>query len=330
VVPADLATQAWYRLDPIIDTGGALRGQRVSLGRGGVRAIRTVELPPEAFAAGPFGRIVLIGSDDGAASRLQAVDVVTGCAWTVAVESDVVRRATIDPAGGLVYEARVDRASRADLGIWSMPLDGVAPASSVLPPLGPDARFGRTFSTEFAWAVDGSDLAVQSCGEAACRIRTVGLAGRPSRELAQSDLGLLAGFDGERVVTYAACRGLPCPVVATNLATGARQGLVAESGLALVLPTSAGPRLIHERFEPAGLRLRSIALDGTAEADLGQLPDGLRLQATPDRAGGATRLPFDWVLVAPDGRQPIDATSPGSQLRHLPDGLAVALSEVVR
>lgn len=326
----DLGLQAWFRMDPMLDNTGTLQGQRVSLGLDGVRAVRTIELPPESFASGPFGRVVLIGSDDGSVSRLQAIDVVAGCAWAVAEESAVVRRATIDSAGELVYEARVDRASRSDLGVWSRPLDGVAPARSVLPPLDPDDRFGRTFSTEFAWSTDGHALTVQSCGEVACRTRIVGFDGRPNQELAEPDLGLLAGFDGDRIVTYGACRGLPCPIVATDLASGARHVLAADGGLAVVVATSDGPRLVHEVFEAAGLRLRSVALDGGSAIDLGPIPDGLRLHATPDRAGSATRLPIDWILLAPDGRLPIDAASLRPQLRHLPDGVTVQLDEVVR
>jgi hypothetical protein len=326
----DLGSQTWFRMDPMIDETGTLQGQRVSLGLDGIRAVRTMELPPESFASGPYGRTVLIGSDDGSASRLQAVDLGAGCAWALAEESTVIRRATIDPAGEVVYEARVDRLTRADLGVWSRPLDGTGPARSVLPPLDPDDRFGRTFSTEFAWALDGRGLAVQSCGEVACRTRIIGFDGRPARELAEPDLGLLAGFDGDRMVTYAACRGLPCPIVATDLTSGVRRVLSADAGLAVVVATSDGPRLVHEAADAAGLRLRSVALDGESAGDLGPLPDGFRLQAASDRAGSATRLPIGWILLSPDGRLPLDAAALRPRLRHLPDGATVQLDEVTR
>ena len=307
--PADLGSQAWFRMDPIIDDAGTLQGQRVSLGLDGARAVRTIELPAESFASGPFGRIVLIGSDDGSVSRLQAIDVAAGCTWALADEPAVIRRATMDPAGGLVYEARVDRASRTDLGVWSRPFGSDAPARPVLPPIGPDDRFGRTFSTELSWSTDGAALAVQSCGEVACRTRIVGFDGRPGQELAEPDLGLLAGFDGEQVVTYGACRGLPCPIVATDLASGARRVLADEAGLAAVVETSEGPRLVHETFDAAGLRLRSVSLDDGSATDLGPLPAGLRLESTPDRSGGATRSPIDWVLLVPDRDPAVDAVS---------------------
>ena len=50
--------------------------------------------------------------DDGTTSRVQAVDVASGCAWPIADERDVIRRATIDPAGAFIYEMRVDRVTR--------------------------------------------------------------------------------------------------------------------------------------------------------------------------------------------------------------------------
>jgi hypothetical protein len=327
---SDLGLQAWFRVDPMLDGAGTLQGQQVSLGLDGVRSARTMDLPAESFAAGPFGRIVLVGSDDGSVSRLQAVDVAAGCGWTVAEESAVVRRATVDPAGKLVYEARVDRASRSDLGVWSRPLDGPGPARSVLPPLAIDDRFGRTFSTEFTWSADGQALAVESCGEVACRTRIVGSDTQPTRELAEPDLGPLAGFDGDRIVTYGACRGLPCPIVATDLASGARQVLADAAGLAIVVATSRGPRLVHETFEADGVELRSVALDGGSEVDLGSVPAGLRLQASPDRTASQMRSPIDWIVLAPDGSVPIEASSPAPQFRHLSDGATVQLDEVVR
>ena len=329
-VLSDLGGQAWFRMDPTIDDLGTLRGQRISLGLLGRHEVRTMELPPESFATGPFGRILLIGSDDGSVSRLQAVDVVAGCAWALADERSVIRRATIDPTGERVFEARVDRGSRADLGVWSRPLDGLMPASAVLPPLDPDGRFGRTFSTEFAWAIDGRGLAVQSCGEVACRTRIIGFAGRPDRELAEPDLGLIVGFDGDQLVTYGACLGRPCPIVVTDLTSGERQILAAEGDLAVLLATSDGPRLVHEAVADSGPRLYVVGLDGGSASDLGPLPAGLRVQAALDGAGSATRLPIDWILLAPDGRPPIDGEALRPVLRHLPDGATVQLDEVVR
>ena len=136
--PRDLAAGPWFRLDPVAADDGSLGGARLVLGRFGDPLTRTLDLPVESFAAGPYGRTVLTGADDGTASRLGLVDIAGGCSWLVATERDVIRRATIDPAGGAIYEMRVDRATRADLGIWRRGLDGAAPAERILDPIGPD------------------------------------------------------------------------------------------------------------------------------------------------------------------------------------------------
>ena len=52
------------------------------LGAGG----RTIDLPPESFATGPWAGRVLVGADDGARSRLSLVDVGAGCATPLAEE----------------------------------------------------------------------------------------------------------------------------------------------------------------------------------------------------------------------------------------------------
>ena len=329
---ADLRVTPWFRLDPVLDAEGALRGQQLAVGLDGDRAARILGLPAESFAAGPFGRVVLVGSDDGAISRLQAIDVARGCTWVVAQERAVIRRATVDSAGAAIYEAHVDRASRADLGIWRRSMDGGGAARPVLEPLVADGRFGRTFSTEFTWDDSRDRLAVQSCGEVACRTRVIGPDGAPTATLESPDLGALVGLEGDVAVTYGACRGLPCPIVSSDLWTGDRRVLAEAAGLSILVATPDGTRLVHEVADRAGWRLRSVALGGGAATDLGPLADGLRLHPSSIRAEAATRVPFGWVLLAPDGRIP----APGSpstlrpQLRHIPDGATVPLDEVAR
>jgi hypothetical protein len=326
----DIAREAWFRLDPRLDRAGALEGQRLAVGLDGERSSRIMDLPPESFAAGPFGRIVLVGTDDGATSRLRAIDVAGQCSWDVGEETAVIRRATIDPVGSTVYEMRVDRATRADLGIWSRPLDGTTPAEPFLEPIGADERFGPTFSTEFAWARSSVALAIQSCGEVACRTRVVEPDNGTLRVLAEPDLGALVGLEGERLVTYAACPGLPCPVVSTDLSTGARSVLADAAATAVLVATPDGPRLVHETLEGAGIVLTSVTLDGSSSSDLGPVPEGLRLHATPEIAGTSTRIGSGWVLLSPDGRLPDTGPNARTQLRHVTDGTTVQLDEVTR
>lgn len=326
---AEVRGAPWFRLDPVLDGAGALAGQRLTLGLDGDPVARGVDLAAESFAAGPFGQVILTGSDDGTTSRLQAVDLATGCSWSVGTERSVIRRATIDPSGTGIYEMRVDRTTRADLGIWLRPIDG-GPGHRVLPAPAPDGRFGRTYSTEFTWDLAGDRLAVQSCGEAACRIRVLDPRGGPTVSVDAPDLGLLVGFDGERVVTYGACRGLPCPIVAVELRTGDRRVLAPAAGPAVVVATPDGPRLVHEVPLASGRGLRSVATDTGRAADLGTIPDGLRLHASLARGDVATRLPAGWVLLAPDGGLPADGRSGQLRLRRIPDGLTVPLDEAMR
>jgi len=326
--PADMSSEAWFRLDPVLDGEGALRGERLVAGVGDRGVVPAADLPPESFASGPFGRIVLVGSDDGSTSHLGAFDVARACTWPLATERDVIRRATVDPAGATIYETRVDRTSRADLGVWQRPLDG-GPARRILEPLPADARFGRTFATEFTWAADGERLAVQSCGEVACRTRVVTRDGSLVGGLEASDLGILVGFVGDRAVTYGACRGWPCPIVSVDIRTGARRTLDPSGGPAAVAPTPAGARLVVEAPLASGRVLRSLSLDGTTAADVGPIPDGLGLGLGPQRSAPAMRLPQGWVLLAPDPASAGDG-SVRQQLRRIPDGTTVPLDEAIR
>ena len=124
---------ARYQLEPVL-VDGELRGQRVTLAHGAFRS-RSLELAAESFAAGPFGDAVLIGTDDGTRSTLSLIDVRRGCAWLLATAPDVIRSATIDPTGRQVHEARVDRVTRADLGIWRRPVEAADAATPALEPI---------------------------------------------------------------------------------------------------------------------------------------------------------------------------------------------------
>lgn len=331
---ADAGIGAWMRLDPTLDAEGTLTGQRLAMGVGDQGATRSMALPAELFAAGPFGRLLLVGADDGSLSRLFTVDVATGCTSSIAEEPDVIRRATIAPDGEALFETRVERTSRADLGVWRRPLDGTRAAVRILAPLVADGRFGRTWSTEFAWSLEGDQLAVQSCGAIACRTRVLDPVpgAEPVHLVADPGLGPLVGLSRSRLVAYAACRGLPCPIASVDIASGQRTPLSEVAGLAVLSGSGDGARLVHEIGAGSGRRLRSATLDGRGAVDLGVLPDGLRLTPDPTRSSTGAQLPPDWVLLSPDGRPSFGTTAiePRPTLRHVPDGASVPLGEVTR
>ena len=60
------------------------------------------------------------------------------------------------------------------------------------------------------------------------------------------------------------------------------------------------------------------------------MTDEIELTGTPLSGASATRLPPGWVLLAPDGRLPVDPTDHRPQLRHIPDGATVPLDEATR
>ena len=281
------------RSSPVLDATGSLAGQRLTIGdRRRRRRAPALDLPAESFAAGPFGHVVLVGADDGAASRLRVLDLDAGCTWTIAVEAAVIRRATVEPGWPVTSSRRGSIAtSRADLGIWRRPIDGHAGRASASSrhPI-EDGRFGRTWSTEFAWSVDGDRLAVQSCGEVACRTRVLD----PSTGALAAGRRPVARAPGRpdhrpcRVVR--ACRGLPCGLVAVDVRTRSLgRSLSDAAGEARVIGRGAAVRVVHERFDHGARRLRGVGVDGRHASDVGSIPDGRAVRPGHRRSKPAAR-----------------------------------------
>jgi hypothetical protein len=322
----DTRSGAWYQLDPSIEDG-VLVGQRLTVGAGSVGS-RHLDLDPESFASGPVGGAVLVGTDDGRASRLSIIDIEAGCAWSVATSGDVVRHATVSPDGRSVVEFRVDRRTRSDLGVWRRPLDG-AKATRLLGPIAPDARFGPTWLTQLAWSDEGDVLVVESCGEVACRYRLVDATSRAFRSVSDPTVGDFVGLIADRLVVHGACRGLPCPLLSLDPFGGRSLMLDDAAGQAVVARDDAGrPVVIHE-VGPDGHAVRAVGPDGDRSSVLELGNDGRRLIGGPGRSGGAAEHARDWIVVGPDGRLPVDGLMPAA-LRHVPDGRTVLLDEVTR
>jgi hypothetical protein len=144
------------------------------------------------------------------------------------------------------------------------------------------------------------------------------------------DLGAMVGLAGDVLVSYGACPGLPCPILATDVSKGSRSVVTDAAAGAALVATADGPRLVHEAFEESGIVLRAVALDGSVAESLGPVPDGLRLQVAPSVAESGTRMPSGWVVLSPDGRIPGVGPNGLTHLRHVPDGTTVQLDEVAR
>ena len=296
VAPATTsAGTAWYRMDATLDASGTLAGQRLTIGIVG-GSERQVALPAESFATGPVRGQVLVGDDDGTRSRLRVVDRVRACAWTIATEAAVIRSAIFAADAGSTWEHRVDRATRADLGVWRRSTAG-GTASRVAPGLAPDVAHGRTFATDLRWAPDGR-LVVASCGELACRTRIID----PATGLTESAsrTGPVIGIAGSRVVTYGVCPGFPCAVQATEPSTGARETLVAAAGAAAL----SGDSLVFEHDgHLARLDLRTRAMSDVPAAD------GFAPVRGGSTATAGMDLPAGSVMLAGSGQPPAPATA---------------------
>ena len=281
---------AWFSLDPVLDDGGTLAGRRLTVGDA-AGTVRRLDLPPESFASGPVGGRVLVGDDDGARSRLRLVDLGADCAIELGEEAAVVRGAVLAKDGRTAWEHRVARTTRVDLGISVRQVAG-GDGRPVLPGVAADARYGPTFETTLDWADDGR-LVVASCGVMACRTRVLDpVSGRVAQA---GGTGEVIGVAAGRVIARAACPGLPCPIVAIDLASGRRTTLAEGHGFA-ALGGARGRTLVYEAA--GGLR----AVDAVTG-----IPVALQdiSGAVPVRGGSAATsgadLPPGWLLLAPGG-----------------------------
>jgi len=312
----DGAGPAWYRMDPVLGADGTLSAQRLTVGRGTARWSAT--LPAESFASGPVGGRVLVGDDDGQHSRLRLLDTGLGCWSTLGTTSDVIRSAILAPDGARLYDHRVARGTRRDLGTWQRVLGGhPAAALRVLPGLPEDAAYGPTFSTSLLVAGDGR-LIESACGERACRTRVLDPA--TGAVATVNGTGPAAGLVGGRLVAFAPCDGLPCAVNAIDLASGTATPLDEADGPVVAAPDTAGVVVLAD---DGGLGVVRI---GPGAADL-HVPsaDGLVPVVASSTASSGIEAPRGHIAVAPGGR-----VSDPSLVRFLdPAALQLSAGEVL-
>jgi hypothetical protein len=317
--------RAWFRLDATLDRRGSLAGQRLAVGDAVAGSRRRLDLARESFAAGPFGDLVLVGSDDGRRSVLRLVDAVRACAATIGEDRDVVRSGLVTPDGTAIVEHRVDRRTRADLGVWRRPLRG-GDTVRILGPIVVDPTAGPTFATELAWGTDGR-LAVMSCGQIVCRARVLDMA--TGEVDAIGDVGQLVGLTGGALVAYRPCAGLPCTIETIDVASGRRAALVARAGLATLVGVGR-ERLVTEAVDGERTVLHVLDLATGRTDDLGEVPAGYRLQTSAARAGSGISTPVTVLALLPDGRVPLDVGRGHGRLLDTLTGNPAPIREVRR
>jgi hypothetical protein len=291
---------AW-RLAQVLDDAGTLRGWRLELpGPDGVG--RTLDLPAESAVAGPRDGRIVVASDDGQASRVRLVDLVTGCEDELEPPRGVVRRA-IPEGPDRVLAHLVGRDDREDLGTWRLQL-GRRP-DRVVDPLSPADRLAagieRVWATHLALDADVGRLAVQSCDDWRCLTRVVDLGSARLALVGGPEQGPLVGLARDRTVTWSSGDGLPAAVLSWPLGAGSPGRIVDDAtgaalsadGRTLVasVPGEDGEALVA--FDLADGRTRSIAAPPGGARPVGPMAGML---------GGLAVPPADVAGMTEDGR----------------------------
>jgi hypothetical protein len=307
---APSAPGSWWTSRPALAGDGTLVGWKLRAAAAGEPKPIVLDLPAATTVSGPVHGVVAVAIDEGMGSRVELLSTAGRCSAVVYRSADVVRRAVLDPSGRWVYFHRVARDGRADLGTWRLPLGGTDGPVRVLPPFDPSTgagrRIGRIWSTDLRFNVEGDRLAVQSCGVVECATRLVDVNATTLSivaTLAVPGQGTLIGFDRERIVTFAACGGRPCPLQVTSISSGrmsvlledvvdaatirGSNGLIAvamlaEAGARTISVDVATDRLLRTSDSLAG-RLAPIGPAAAAGVEVGSG----RVTLFPTTAGGA-------------------------------------------
>jgi len=245
--PSDRATT---RVQQLLGRRGELTGRVLTVERSG-RAPVGVSLPPESFVGQRVGDLLVYTLDTPeSGSSVYLLDVENSCDASILQMSDVVRSAALDPDGSAVYFHSVTRSERRDNGVHVSDLSSGATVRAMAP-LAASDEFGPTFGTELRWSLDGTALAVQSCGFERCRTRILDVASGALATFDAPGQGALIGLTSAHLVTFADCAGLPCDVVSIDLASGAMATL-AEEALGASLGAGVGGAAIVSIETAAG------------------------------------------------------------------------------
>ena len=296
---------AWWKTIDRTDRTGALVARQVFLGSA-TQTVADAVLPVESSVSGPVRGLVVVTMDDGLRSVLQLADVGGRCSITIDRRADVIRNAILDPTDGTVFAHLVARDTRADLGTFRFTSQGPSHWTSALvgePLSGALAtEVGQVYGTGLALDAGSRHLAVQSCTDLACLTRVFDLAhpGAAPRIIRGDGQGPLLGFAGPSLVTWAACVGDPCPVLAWDLVSGRPHQLAAGADAAAL--TGDGRRLVAYLASENGGRLTEIDVASGRSTRLRGVPAGSRpLAMGPGANTGLEVLPDEVALAIPGG-----------------------------
>jgi hypothetical protein len=139
-------------------------------------------------------------------------------------------------------------------------------------------------------------------------------------------VGPLVGVADGRAIVYDRCLGLPCPILSLDLASGRRQELGSEAGVATIAMAEDGARVVHET--PGG-GIRIVGIDGSHPVTF-TLPSGTpRLMPSAPGMPAGIRVPPGWLVITDE--TPTGRPDPGAAvLFRLRDGTTADPSEVTR
>ena len=292
---------AFFKTEANLDASGTLVGRRLYVGEAGQIAA-SAELAPESAMSGPVDGVVVATADDGARSIVELVSV-SGCAVTVHTTTSVVRRAIVNPFDGSLLLHLVDRATRADLGVWRVAAGATQP-ERILEALPASLQFGTVWATDLVLDSAGRELAVQSCQDRECLTRILDLArpGEPPVVIRGSDQGPLIGFAGDRLVSWAACDGLPCSLLAWDASAAGPIQLVADASAAGL--TADGRLLVAVVADAYGERSLVVDLATGRIHPLHGLAPGARPVARGGIAAAGIELASDQIAVSQRAGEP--------------------------
>ena len=302
-VGADTRPGSWWKSAERLDAAGTLLGRRLSIGAGAISA-GGLDLPAESSVSGPVGGLIVVTADDGSRSTVRVLSVAAGCGIVIHETDAVVRTAVLDRHDHSVLAHLVDRATRADLGTWRLVIApaGAAEARLVAPPLGALARtVGTVWGTGLLLDAHGTHLAVQSCADLGCLTRVFDLrhsAGAPLVIQGAAE-GPMLGFAGGNLVTWAACPGYPCAILAWDPATSHSRTLLSAASAAAM--TADGRRLVAIRAGATGSQPIELDPSGGRLSRLHGLAAGLSPLATGANATVGLEVAVNEVAIGTPG-----------------------------
>ena len=186
-----------------------------------IAGTRALDLDAESFAAGPFGGTTLVGTDDGRRSRLSLVDAARGCAWSLVASRR--RHPDRDARAGWRVALRIPRRP-ADARRPRRLATGPRWLDRAVPRPGPDRAPTIASGRPGPRISSGARTAGRSPCSRAARSRAASASSTRATAacalVADPALGDVVGLDGDRLVAHGACRGLPCPLLSVDIATG--------------------------------------------------------------------------------------------------------------